>query len=309
VKLTTNFKPTPIVAYMLVTGTALSFAASTVVQRGVHEDVPAFGGSFWRWFLAALVLWPIVWHELPSKKALLKNNWQLILLLGFLLVGSSALLFLGLNFTTAINGTLINASQPALTVLPAWLLSRDRITIGQSIGILAAFGGIFVMVSKGNLMAFLALELNVGDIMALGAVLGWAIYATSLHRLPTELGSTVTLFVIFLVGSLSVLPFYIIESVFFRLMPLSGSVIGIIAFLGITSLAGMAMWNTALRTVGPNRATIFLNLVPVFGVSLAIIFLGERLYLYHLAGAGLVGLGIFMVVSRSRRAKPRNAKG
>ena len=276
---------------MFVTGTALSFAASTVVQRGVHEDLPAVGGSFCRWFLAALVLLPIVWHELPSKRALIKENWQLILLLGFL----------GLNFTTAINGTLINASQPALTVLPAWLLSRDRITTGQSIGILAAFGGIFIMVSQGNLVVLLALEFNVGDIMALAAVLGWAIYATSLHRLPAELGFAVTLFFIFLVGSLSVLPFYIIESIFFRPMPLSISAAGIISFLGIASLGGMAMWNTALRTVGPNRATIFLNLVPVFGVSLAIIFLGEQLYLYHLAGAGLVGLGISMVVFRSRR--------
>ena len=217
-------------------------------------------------------------------------------------MGSSAVLFLGLNFTTAINGSLINASQPALTVLPAWLLSRDRITTGQSIGILAALGGIFVMVSQGNLVVLLALEFNVGDIMALVAVLGWAIYATSLHRLPAELGFAVTLFVIFLAGSLSVLPFYIIESAFFRPMPLSVSAAGIIAFLGIvTSLGGMAMWNAALRTVGPNRATIFLNLVPVFGVSLAIIFLGEQLFLYHLAGAGLVGLGIVMVLSRSRR--------
>ena len=268
----------------------------------MHEDLPAVGGTFWRWFFAALVLLPIVWHELPGKRALIKDNWQLILLLGFLLVGSSALLFLGLNFTTAINGTLINASQPALTVLPAWLLSRDRITTGQSIGNLAAFGGIFIMVRQGNLVVLLALEFNVGDIMALAAVLGWAIYATSLHRLPAELGFAVTLFVVFLVGSLSVLPFYIIESLFFRPMPLSISAAGIISFLAITSLGGMAMWNTALRTVGPNRATIILNLVPVFGVSLAIIFLGEQLYLYHLAGAGLVGLGIGMVVFRSRRS-------
>ena len=297
-----KFKPTPVVAYIFVAGTAFLFATSTVIQRGVHEDLPPVGATFWRWFLAAIVLLLIVWCELPSKRALIKENWHLILLLGFLLVGSSAVLFLGLNFTTAINGSLINASQPALTVLPAWLLTRDRITPGQSIGILAALGGIVVMVSQGNLVVFLALEFNVGDILALAAILGWTIYATSLHRLPAELGFAVTLFVIFLAGSLLMLPFYIIESAFFRPMPLSVSAAGIIAFLGIvTSLGGMAMWNAALRTVGPNRATIFLNLVPVFGVSLAIIFLGEQLFVYHLAGAGLVGLGIVMVVLRSRR--------
>ena len=112
----------------------------------------------------------------------------------------------------------------------------------------------------------------------------------------------VSLFVIFLSGSLAVLPFYIIETAFFRPVPLTGSAAAIIALLGIVvSLGSVAMWNTGLRTVGPNRATIFLNLVPVFGVSLAIIFLGEQLFTHHLAGIGLVGLGIFLVVSLARR--------
>ena len=301
-KFPAEYKPSAFAAYVMLTGTAFLFAASTVIARGVHQELPPMGASFWRWFLAAMILLLFVWRELPAKQALIREYWRLILLLGLLQVGCSALLFLALNFTSAINATLLNAAQPALTVLPAWLLTRDRITPGQSIGILAALGGIVVMVSQGNLVVFLALEFNVGDIMALVAVLGWAIYATSLHRLPAELGFAVTLFVIFLAGSLLMLPFYIIESAFFRPMPLSVSAAGIIAFLGIvTSLGGMAMWNAALRTVGPNRATIFLNLVPVFGVSLAIIFLGEQLFVYHLAGAGLVGLGIVMVVLRSRR--------
>jgi drug/metabolite transporter (DMT)-like permease len=48
--------------------------------------------------------------------------------------------------------------------------------------------------------------------------------------------------------------------------------------------------------VGVNRSAIFVNLIPVFGAALAIIFLGESLYLYHFLGAGLICLGILMVV-------------
>lgn len=301
-KIPKEFKPSPTVAYVFVTGAAFLWAASTVVGRGVHQDLPPVGTTFWRWFLAALVLFLFVWRDLPVKRALIAENWRLILLLGFLQVGSSALMYLALNFTTAINATLLNAAQPALTVLPAWLLTRDRATLGQGMGIVAALLGMIVMVSRGNLGALVALELNVGDILALLAILGWTIYATILHRLPAELGFATTLFVIFMAGSLTVLPFYIIESAAFRVMPFTKSAVGIIVILGIVvSLGSMALWNTSLRAVGPNRASIFLNLTPIFGVLLAIVFLGERLFVHHIAGAGLVGLGIILVISRARR--------
>jgi len=283
-------------------GAAFLWATSTIVGRGVHQDLPPMGMSFWRWFLAAVVLLLFTWRQLPHKQALITKNWRLILLLGVLQVGSSALLFLGLNYTTAINATLLNAAQPALTILPAWLLTRDRVTFLQSIGILAALSGIIVMVSKGNLGILMALQFNVGDILCLLAILGWSIYATIVHRLPAELGLGTTLFVIFMSGSLMILPFYIIESANFRVIPFTGSTAGIIAILGIVvSLGSIAMWNSSLRAVGPNRASIFLNLIPVFGVSLAIIFLGERLFGHHLAGAGLVGLGIVLVISGARQ--------
>ncbi len=301
-KLQKEFRPNPTVAYLFVTGATFLWGASTVVGRAVHQDLPPIGTSFWRWFLAALVLLLFVWRDLPRKQTLIVKNFPLILLLGILQVGSSALLYLGLNYTTAISATLINASQPALTVIPAWLLTRDRVTFGQSIGIIAALLGIIVMVSQGNLKTLLALQLNIGDIFALLAIVGWAIYATLLHRLPEELGFGTSLFVIFLSGSLIILPFYFIESAAFRVVPFSKSAVGIIIMLGIVvSLGSVALWNSSLRAVGPNRASIFLNLIPVFGVSLAIIFLGEKLSMYHFAGAGLVGLGIILVVFHARR--------
>jgi drug/metabolite transporter (DMT)-like permease len=301
-KLPAEFKPTPAAAYVMLTGTAFLFAASTVIARGVHQELPPMGATFWRWFLAALILLLFVRRALPGKRALIQANWRLILLLGLLQVGSSAVLFLALNFTSAINATLLNAAQPALTVLPAWLLTRDRLSAGQGIGICAALAGVAVMVSQGRLGALLALQFNGGDLIALVAMLGWAIYAATLHRLPAELGAGVSLFVILFAGSLTVLPFYIIETAFFRPVPLTLSAGAIIATLGIVvSLGSVAMWNASLRTVGPNRATIFLNLVPIFGVALAIIFLGEHLYAYHLAGAGLVGIGILLVVKLAQR--------
>ena len=58
------------------------------------------------------------------------------------------------------------------------------------------------------------------------------------------------------------------------------------------------MWNTGNAVVGHNRAAIFVNLMPVYSAILAIYFLDERLYFFHVIGALFVCAGIFMVVRK-----------
>ena len=73
------------------------------------------------------------------------------------------------------------------------------------------------------------------------------------------------------------------------------------AIFGISVFASslaLILWNGANRAVGPNRAAIFTNLLPVFGAAMAIPFLGESLFAHHFAGAALVCGGIFLVVRR-----------
>ncbi len=302
-----KFKPRPAVAFGLLITVSFLWATSTVISRGVHMEMPPFALSFWRWFVAALIFLPMVWRELGRKRELIAANMKLICLLGVLQVGSAAILVLGLNFTTAINGSLINASQPALTVLPAWFLARDRVTFGQGIGISAAVVGIVVMISRADLGVLTGLGFNVGDLLALTAMLGWAFYATLLHRLPAEIGLTTSLFLILLTGSLALLPFYVVEAIAFRTMALTGTAVGVILFLGImASAVSILIWNACLRAVGPNRAMIFLNAIPVFAVGLAIVFLGEELFTYHLLGAALVATGVFLVITRARRRWTEN---
>lgn len=67
--------------------------------------------------------------------------------------------------------------------------------------------------------------------------------------------------------------------------------------LGSTVVA-VSLWNVSIRSVGANRAAIFLNLIPVFGACLAIIFLGEKLYVYHMIGGALIIFGILFAVQK-----------
>jgi len=161
------------------------------------------------------------------------------------------------------------------------------------------------MVTQADVQNLLSLELNVGDILTLVAIFGWSFYAALLHRLPHNLGHTTSLFLICVTGSLSIIPFYAYETVALRTFSFTATTIAVVLFLAVlvSAVSGL-FWNIAVRSVGPNRATIFMNLIPIFGVVLAIIILGERLYAHHIIGASFVVLGVVLVVFRTRR-KPK----
>lgn len=297
-----KFEPSPTLAYFLITLATILWASSIVIGRGVHETIPPVGLSFWRWSFGGLVLAPFVWPELKRKRALILKHWKLITLLGVLQVGSSTIIVLSVNFTTAINGTLINGSQPALTAIIAWILIRDRVTWGQGLGIIAGLVGVVIIIARADLGALLAVDINRGDGLAILAVLGWAVYATCIPRLPLSLGVATTLFLIIATGSVAAVPVYLYEHFYIRQIPLNGTMLLVTAGLGVfVSVFSIFIWNAGVRAIGPNRASIFLNLIPLSGAFLAVLTLGEQIFAYHYVGAALVCLGITMVIKLKRR--------
>jgi drug/metabolite transporter (DMT)-like permease len=129
----------------------------------------------------------------------------------------------------------------------------------------------------------------------LGAVLGWSVYAVQLHRRDYLPPGDVLLFVIGVVGSIVLLPFYAVEALLVGGFELNAPVGAAILYLVLfPTLLATIYWNSALKSLGPNRAAIFINLIPVSGATLAMLFLGEQLFAYHLIGAALVFMGILL---------------
>ena len=296
------FTPSPRLAYLCLTATMFMWAIGVVVGRGVHLEVPPIGLSFWRWFGGALILLPFVWRELVRSWPIVVSQRGMFLTLGGLVVVSGAGLLLSVNYTTAINATLVNASQPAITAAGAWLLGREKMRPLQWLGIVAATGGIVIMASRGDWDVLVSFGFNIGDIIVFIATFGFSAYALNVHRLPHQMGLFASLCIVGLAGSLIVLPLYIYESVAIRPVPLTWEALAAILTLAIfMTVLSIFLWNAGNRAIGPSRAGIFVNLFPVFSAGLAIVFLGEELHPYHLAGAALVCLGITLVVLGGRQ--------
>ena len=110
------------------------------------------------------------------------------------------------------------------------------------------------------------------------------------------------------IGSICFLPLYALESFIYKPVPFSYETFILLFFLGIIVSAGsIYLWNAGLRAIGPNKSSIFLNLIPVFSAGLAIIFLSERILTFHLIGAFLVFYGyIFRSKGQADREKNEN---
>lgn len=288
----------------MLTATMACLALNHVVGRGVHEVAPPVGLSFWRWTVAAILVLVLVRPKLGAKLHLYRQHGWLFLALGALMVGSTTLFVWTLQFTQAMNVSLINALQPTMTVALTFALLSQRLTPLQVIGIVIGFIGVLAMVSQGSWQVFASLDFNRGDIVALAAVLGLSGYAICLRWLPAGLNPLEALFGIIVAGCIVILPVYLLETAFSRPFPLTPATAAAVLAMGtIGSVAGNLMWNIGNQVLGPNKASIFINLIPVFGVAMAIAFLGETLHLYHVAGFTMICAGVWCVLAR-RLARP-----
>jgi len=285
------------IAYLMITTTVLLWSISVVIGRGVHDEIPLIGLNFWRWIIAVVFLAPFVWREVWENIEIIRKHWGVYLAQGTFMVGGGTLLFTSLYFTTAINAALVNTTQPAITALLTWVILKDRLKNIQYTGIASAIAGVIFMIAKADINTLINFDFNIGDFIVVFAIVSYSMYAINLRKLPSGLGTFPTLFVILLFGSFPLLPFYIGETILVKPFPFTVNSCAWASVLAIIiSIGSLALWNNGNRVVGPQRAAVFVSLMPVFSSALAMTFLGEELYFYHIIGTLFICTGIFMVV-------------
>jgi drug/metabolite transporter (DMT)-like permease len=274
------------------------FAATMIAGRGVREAIPPLTLSFWRWTLAAAVL-GVGFRRLIAEHAdVLRREWRLMAELAFLMIGASAVTMIAVHYTTAVNATVVNAMQPSVTALLVWMVLRQPLRKVQMAGVAVALGGLAAIISHGRLSALRELRFNPGDLAMLLSVTGYSLYAVRLPRLPHGLPMGVSLFAISLAGALMLAPCFGYELATGQFWEVDWNTLAVVVFLGVgASILAVYAWNYGNRVVGPLRATVFVNFMPVFGALFGVLVLGEALLPYHFVGAGLVALGVCLVVA------------
>jgi len=291
-------------SYWLLTFTALFWSGNAVVARALRDVLPPMAMSLWRWLLALVIVLVLAGPALFREQKRLRAHWRLLLALGvFGVTAYNALLYSALQTTTATNGLLINAVTPVLIIIAECALFGVRLSLRRWAGVAAALAGIVAIVTRGDLAVLATLSLNRGDLLLLMAAATWTVYTLLLRRLPAALDPLAMLATTVGIGVVFLAPLYAWEYA-------GGARTqwGLAAWLGIAyigvfpSVLAYLFYNRAVQAVGGHRASMFLYLIPVFGIALAIVFLGERLAWFHALGMALVFGGIALATIDGPRA-------
>ena len=285
--------------YLLLALTSLFWAGNTVLGRFVAGHVPPITLAFIRWAGAFAILLPFAGRHLLRDWPSIRKHAGIMVLLAF--TGFSVyntLAYYGLQYTTAINGLLLQSVAPLFVAMWTFALFGDRLTPRQAAGICVSLCGVFVIVCHGSLAVLLGIEFNRGDVCFLVALVVYGFYAAFLRKRPpmhpfsflaAGMGG----------GAIMLIPGVVWELATGRTVALDTESIASFAFVAVfPSLLGYLFLNRGIELIGANRAAPFIHLVPVFGSVLAIVLLGEHFQLYHAIGYGLVFSGITVATKR-----------
>lgn len=288
--------------YLLLTLTPLFWSCNWIIGRALHDDMPPMALTFFRWLLASLVLAPFVVSKLARDWPTIRAHWRTMALLGTVGIAlHNAIAYIGLNYTTATNGVVLNSFIPVMIIAMAWAFFGERLTRVQLLGVAVSLVGVLAILSGGSLATLARFRLNAGDLCVILAMAMWSLYTVLLRRRPLGLDRLSFLFVLAIVGVVIMFPLWLGESLLIRSPVWSArsfaALIGVAIF---SSVLAYVFWNRGVELLGPAVAGLFVHLMPVFGALLAWLFLGERLEPYHLAGMALILTGI-AVTSRAGR--------
>ncbi|MCB1438271.1 MAG: DMT family transporter [Nitratireductor sp.] len=300
--MTTETNSGRLTAYIVMFFAPLFFSTNVVFGRAA-TDIAPFTLAFLRWGLAALILLALSRKSWPQMVTVLRSQWKLLMLQGFLgMFICGGLVYLALHETTATNGTLIYTSPPVIIILIERFWRGRKMRAREMAGVLLAVLGVLLIVTRGNLANLVTLQFNSGDLIFVFAAVSWAVYSVILKSEAfAGLSNTPLIALVAAMGAVVLAPFSLAEFLMGEPMPVTPMhwvIIGGIVLLA--SVMAFSLFQYGVRALGPSLASIFMYMLPPFGVGFAVVFLGESFRSYHALGIAVIMGGVMLATFPAR---------
>jgi drug/metabolite transporter (DMT)-like permease len=283
----------------------LFWAGNFVVGQAAMRTMEPLQLTFWRWVLAAVPLLVLAhFVERPDWRAVLRR-WPVLLLLSALgMSGYTLLLYSALQNTSALNASLVTAANPALIMVLAVILLRDRPRPLSWVGIGLGLLGVLLVLTGGELQRLLTFSINRGELLIVGAITVWGLYTIIARRLSIPAVTSTAVQVAMAAAVLS--PFAVVAGAGLPETPAEGWSLAFIALF--PSLGSYLLWNLALKRTTAANAGNYLNLIAVFTAIITVI-LGQPITVPQVLGGVLVISGVLLTSAGGRPPqRPRSSK-
>ena len=296
--------------YTLLIITNVLWGANSVTAKFAVSELAPVTTAFLRFAGVSILLGIAVWLS-EGKRAL--PSWKQVP--GLVMLGvtgiflNNVFFFSGIQHTTAANASLLVGGGPVFTAVLSAIFLKDRLTLRQLFGIGVSFIGVGIVVAKGSWEVIAGLSFNRGDLLLVMGSFSWCVYSILGRKVMRQMSALVVTAWSSAVGSVCLLILAVWQG-FDGTVHLSPIGWGSMVFMIIGSgLLAFYFWNHGVSVVGPNRAAIFINLIPLSGMFFAALLLGETLTFAQFAGAGLIIGGVWLTTANAGTKHTENPPG
>ena len=289
--------PKKYLAYTLLVLASLCWSGNFIVGKfATLFEIPPLTLNTFRWISVWLILIPFTFKEIYKNLAYIKKNLLTIAFMGVITISTfNSVVYFALNYTQVVNAVLVLAIIPAVTIVLSSLMKVEKSNIFQIFGLILSIIGVGSIISNGDVQRIVSLSFNNGDLWMLVCVLSWALYSTLLKKNKFKLSQFSLIQIMVSVGVIFLIPQYFYEQSIGLELNFNKAFFLILFYVVVfPAIVAYYCWQKGVEIIGPNRATMFIQLMPLFSAVMAIIIFKEKFELYHFVGATFIVSGIYL---------------
>ncbi|MDC1158693.1 DMT family transporter [Pelagibacteraceae bacterium] len=284
-------------AYLLLTLSVLFWAGNFIVGKfATLFEIPPLTLNVFRWLSVWLILMPFTYKEIYNNFSYIKKNWLVISFMGLITISTfNSVVYFALNHTQVINAVLVLAAIPAATIVFSLFMNIEKTNIFQLLGLFFSIIGIGSIISNGDFQKIISLNFNKGDVWMLVCVITWSLYSTLLKKNKFKFSQFTLIQLMVSAGLIFLIPQLFYEKSIGLEVNFNKAFFFILFYVVIfPAIAAYYCWQKGVEIIGPNRASMFIQLMPLFSAIMAIIIFKENFELYHFVGATFIVSGIYL---------------
>ena len=284
-------------AYLFLVLATFCWSGNFIVGKfATVYEIPPLTLNVFRWISVWFILIPFTYKEIFENLPYIKKNWLVISFMGVITISTfNSVVYFALNYTQVINAVLMLSAIPAATIVLSSLMKIEETNIFQLLGLVLSIIGIGSIISNGDIQKIISLDFNKGDMWMLVCVITWSLYSTLLKKNKFKFSQFTLIQLMVSVGILFLIPQFFYEKSIGLELNLDKNFFLILIYVAIfPAIAAYYFWQKGIEIIGPNRASMFIQLMPLFSAVMAIIIFKEKFELYHFVGAIFILSGIYL---------------
>lgn len=296
--------------YFLLLLVPLFWGGAFGAAKHIITEVPPVTTAAFRFGLAGLILFAAAWFTSEWNIEKIKEQWLGLLLMALTgIFGYNVFFFMGLEYTSAVNGSLIVATTPVFVTLGAVLFLGEIWSARLGLGLILSLTGVFMVIINGSFHTLMTWTFNTGDLLFIAALLCWVAHGligkVVLEKTSPFLTTTVTT----IVGSFFLVLLSLSERGWGKIMSMSNLAWMEMVFMILcASIIGFFLWNKGVQKIGASKASMYMNLVPINAAWIAFLLYDAVITWQQIAGMLMVICGVYVSATNQYRGKKQRKK-